>query len=333
MSRENGSDKDYRAARDLCQAKLRRCEALIVNSDPGFSLGAIPLDDPRVLAEFAWGRACPDIRGGRTAEGLGYILKTAKPSTLTEVSAVLALYRPGPLKSGILEDFADGASAKSRKPEHAALLPITGTTRGVLAFEEQITEAAKLLAGFNNRQAEALKKAIIKKDAKRIRELRAAFVAGVEKEGGPRQAAVPVFGLIEKQGRHAGSRARSYESAQFVYKMEYLKLHHPHEWERAEWLISTVHAVRDRLDIVDVVRRYVPSLRPAGRRKFKGACPLHKDKSTSFHVDGSKQLWQCFAEHRGGDLIAFIQAVEDLDLEAAARKLADLACAAEAEAV
>lgn len=87
---------------------------------------------------------------------------------------------------------------------------------------------------------------------------------------------------------------------------------------------SAVDSIRERLNIVEVIREYVPSLKKAGR-SYKACCPFHKEKTPSFHVDEDKQLFYCFGCQTGGDVFAFVMKIENISFAEAGEKLAEKA--------
>lgn len=87
---------------------------------------------------------------------------------------------------------------------------------------------------------------------------------------------------------------------------------------------TAVDSIREKLNIVEVIREYVPSLKKAGR-SYKACCPFHKEKTPSFHVDEDKQLFYCFGCQTGGDIFAFVMKIENISFAEAGEKLAEKA--------
>lgn len=86
---------------------------------------------------------------------------------------------------------------------------------------------------------------------------------------------------------------------------------------------ATVEAIRERVDIVELVREYVPNLRRAGTRAFKACCPFHQEKTPSFHVNVDRQIFHCFGCQKGGDAFKFLMELEHLSFPEAVAKLGD----------
>ena len=107
------------------------------------------------------------------------LLRKSKPQRLDDLIALNALYRPGPLKSGMVDDYVARKQGKTEvKYELAALEPILSDTYGVIAYQEQVMRIAAVLAGFTLGQADVLRKAMGKKDPKVMAKQREAFLEG-----------------------------------------------------------------------------------------------------------------------------------------------------------
>ncbi len=112
------------------------------------------------------------------------LLRKAKPERLDDLIALNALYRPGPLKSGMVDDYISRKQGKTEvKYELPQLAPILGDTYGVIAYQEQVMRIAAVLAGFTMGQSDMLRKAMGKKDPKVMAKQREAFMAGAAKNG------------------------------------------------------------------------------------------------------------------------------------------------------
>ena len=111
------------------------------------------------------------------------LLRKAKPERLDDLIALNALYRPGPLKSGMVDDYISRKQGKTEvKYELPQLAPILGDTYGVIAYQEQVMRIAAVLAGFSMGQSDVLRKAMGKKDPKVMAKQREAFMDGARSE-------------------------------------------------------------------------------------------------------------------------------------------------------
>src|SRR6476619_3532566 len=126
------------------------------------------------------------------------LLRKAKPERLDDLIALNALYRPGPLKSGMVDDFIARKQGKTEvKYELPALAPILSDTYGVIAYQEQVMRIAAVLAGFSMGQSDVLRKAMGKKDPKVMAKQREAFMAGARANSINEKKAAKIFDLME----------------------------------------------------------------------------------------------------------------------------------------
>ena len=157
----------------ICDAltEIKRTEGIVLDID------AIPLDDAKTYKLFGDGQTYGVFQF--ESSGMRELLRKAKPERLDDLIALNALYRPGPLKSGMVDDFISRKQGKTEvKYELPQLAPILGDTYGVIAYQEQVMRIAAVLAGFSMGQSDVLRKAMGKKDPKVMAKQREAFMAG-----------------------------------------------------------------------------------------------------------------------------------------------------------
>ncbi|MBI4231119.1 MAG: DNA polymerase III subunit alpha [Planctomycetes bacterium] len=195
-------------------------------------LDRLPLDDPETYALLARGEG----KGVFQCEsrGMRELLQNLKPDTFGDIIALLALYRPGPLEAGMVEEFVRRKHGQSKVAvPHPTLEPILRGTYGVIVYQEQVMRIANILAGFSMEEADALRKAMGKKVPEIIANLRERFLQGARKEGVPPKTAEEVFGLIAYFGGYGFNKAHSTAYALLTYRTAYLKAHHPTEYMAA----------------------------------------------------------------------------------------------------
>src|SRR5690606_26174391 len=145
-------------------------------------IDAIPLDDPKTYKVFCDGAAYGIFQF--ESSGMRELLRKAKPERLDDLIALNALSRPGPLKSGMVDDFIARKQGKTEITyELQQLEPILSDTYGVIAYQEQVMRIAQALAGFTLGQADVLRKAMGKKDPKVMAKQREAFMEGARAKG------------------------------------------------------------------------------------------------------------------------------------------------------
>ena len=151
--------------------EIKRTEGIDLDID------AIPLDDAKTYKLFCDGQTYGVFQF--ESSGMRELLRKAKPERLDDLIALNALYRPGPLKSGMVDDYISRKQGKTEvKYELPQLAPILGDTYGVIAYQEQVMRIAAVLAGFSMGQSDVLRKAMGKKDPKVMAKQREAFMDG-----------------------------------------------------------------------------------------------------------------------------------------------------------
>ena len=207
-------------------------------------LSEIPLDDP---ATFEL------IRSGRTtgvfqleSAGMRALIRRLEPTEFRELIAILALYRPGPLESGMAEDYIE--RKHGRQPityPHPSVEDILAETYGLPIYQDQVMLMAQRLAGFTLAEADLLRKAMGKKKPEVMAEMEARFVTGCVKNGIPEESARAIFADIEKFARYGFNKAHATSYAFITYWTAYFKAHFPTEFMAA--LLSSVQDNTDKL--------------------------------------------------------------------------------------
>lgn len=192
----------------------------------------LPLDDPDVYALLQRG----DAKGvfQLESEGIRELLKRMKPDNIRDLIAVLALYRPGPLEGGMVDEYVECKHGR-RKPSypHAIMEEVLAETYGVMVYQEQIMRILNRLGGIDLAKAYACIKAISKKNYEIINARKADFVTGAQKQGLPAEKAVEIFELIVKFGGYGFNKSHSAAYAQIGYQTAYLKHYYPAEFMAA----------------------------------------------------------------------------------------------------
>ena len=159
-------------------------------------------------------------------EGMRELLRKVRPKTFSDLAIVLALYRPGPMQEIDTYLFNRAHPDRIRWP-HPALKPVLSETYGIMIYQEQIMEAARLIGGFSLAQADILRKAMSKKKADVMHEYRRQFIAGAKANGLDEQNADAVFTLMEKFSGYGFNKAHSYAYGMIAYAMAWLKANYP----------------------------------------------------------------------------------------------------------
>jgi DNA polymerase-3 subunit alpha len=168
------------------------------------------------------------------SEGIRELLKRMKPDNIRDLIAVLALYRPGPLEGGMVDEYVECKHGR-RQPvyPHPVMEEVLGETYGVMCYQEQVMRILNRLGGIELAKAYACIKAISKKKTEIIEERKADFIKGAQERGLSREKAEEIFSLIEKFGGYGFNKSHTAAYAQIGYQTAYLKTHYPAEYMAA----------------------------------------------------------------------------------------------------
>src|SRR6187455_3336500 len=221
-----------------CLAEIKRTEGVVLDID------AIPLDDEKTYKLFSDG--CTYGVFQFESSGMRELLRKAKPERLDDLIALNALYRPGPLKSGMVDDYISRKQGvKEVKYDFKELEPILSDTYGVIAYQEQVMLIAQALAGFSLAQADMLRKAMGKKDPKVMAKMRADFMAGATAKGFNEKKAGKLFDLMEYFAGYGFNKSHSTAYAFLAYQTAFLKANYP--WHFAAALLTIEAQNTDKL--------------------------------------------------------------------------------------
>lgn len=189
-------------------------------------IARLPLDDEKVYRMLG--------KGGTTAvfqlesRGIRQLIRKLKPNRFDDMVALVALYRPGPLQSGMVDDFIDRKHGRKAVryllPE---LEPLLDSTYGVILYQEQVMKIAQLLGKYTLGGADILRKAMGKKDPKEMAAQRKNFMKGAHETGVPEKIARELFDLMEKFAGYGFNKSHSVAYALLAYQTAWLKTHYP----------------------------------------------------------------------------------------------------------
>ena len=180
------------------------------------------------------------------SDGMRRIMQDLSPSCIEDIIALVALYRPGPLEGGMVDDFTKSKHGK-RKIEymHPLLEPILKETYGVILYQEQVMQIASALAGFTLGQSDMLRRAMGKKKPEIIAKERSHFVDGCSQNSIDKKVAGEIFDLMEKFAGYGFNKSHSAAYGIVAYQTAWLKANHP-----AEFMAAMLTAVMDKQDKV-----------------------------------------------------------------------------------
>ena len=235
--------------------EIKRTEGTEIDID---TLG---LDDPKTYELFSNGQTYGVFQF--ESSGMRELLRKAKPERLDDLIALNALYRPGPLKSGMVDDFIARKQGKTEvKYELPQLAPILSDTYGVIAYQEQVMRIAAVLAGFSMGQSDVLRKAMGKKDPRVMAKQREAFMTGAKANGVNERKATKIFDLMEYFAGYGFNKSHSTTYALLAYQTAWLKANYPRHFVAALLTIEAANTDKLAMYLGECRELQVPILPP-----------------------------------------------------------------------
>ncbi len=236
-------------------------------------IDSIPLEDPRTFELLQRG----DTIGVFQLEspGMRSLLQDLRPTSFEDLVAVLALYRPGPLRSGMVKDFVNRRHNRMPiKYLHPDLEPILEQTSGIIVYQEQVMRLAVEMAGYTMAEADVLRGVVAKSKSEEMKEQREKFVEGAVSRGYARHLAEKIFELIENFGFYGFNKSHSTAYAVISYQTAYLKTHYPVEFMAAN--ITSVSGNKDKVpELVNECRKMgIRILPPDINESYKEFTPV-----------------------------------------------------------
>ncbi len=183
------------------------------------------------------------------SSGMKDLIRRLQPDCFEDIVALVALFRPGPLQSGMVDDFIDRKHGRARiEYPHPALATILKPTYGVILYQEQVMQIAQVLSGYTLGGADLLRRAMGKKDAEKMAKERAGFVKGAIERRVDAETASYIFDLIDKFAGYGFNRSHSAAYALLSYQTTWLKAHYP-----AAFMAAVLSSDMDKTDKVVVL--------------------------------------------------------------------------------
>ncbi len=197
--------------------------------DPAFDLYKISLEDTKTFELLA--QAKTDGIFQLESSGMRDLLRKLKPTNQDDIVALISLYRPGPMGSGMLNDFVERRHAKSKvKFDHPLLEPVLKETYGIMVYQEQVMKISQVLALFTPGQADGLRKAMGKKIPEEITKMKQIFIDGCKKNHVEHKIAEKVFEQMEHFGGYGFNKSHASAYGLISYQTAFLKANYPHEY-------------------------------------------------------------------------------------------------------
>lgn len=212
-------------------------------------IAAIPLDDQKSFDILQ--RAETTAVFQLESRGMKDLIKRLKPDCFEDMIALVALFRPGPLQSGMVDNFIDRKHGREelsypdREWQHESLKPVLEPTYGVILYQEQVMQIAQVLAGYSLGGADLLRRAMGKKKPEEMAKQRSVFEEGARNNGVDGELAMHIFDLVEKFAGYGFNKSHSAAYALVSYQTLWLKTHYP-----AEFMAAVMTADMDNTDKV-----------------------------------------------------------------------------------
>ena len=287
---------------------------MVKRQEPDFSLEDIPDDDQGVFEMLTQGKTSGVFQ--MESAGMTGVCVGLKPQSVEDLTAIVALYRPGPMES-IPRFIACKHDPSLISYKHPALEPILSITYGCIVYQEQVIEIFRRLAGYSLGQADMVRRAMSKKKVKDIQRERGAFlhgdrsrnIAGCAANGIPADVAESIYDEIYDFANYAFNKAHAVCYAVVAYQTAWFKLHHPREYMAA--LLTSV------LDSAEKVSEYINECRDMGIALLPPDVNRSRDSFTvepegiRFGLVAIKNIGRGFIQavvrerERGGDFTCF----------------------------
>jgi len=219
-------------------------KTLLQENKPKLDIRAIDLTDEKTFALIC--RA--DTIGVFQLEGRGVrgLLRKLQPDSFEDIVSVMALYRPGPLGSGIPNDFVRFKHGEAPVSYlHPLLEPILKPTYGVIIYQEQVMQISQVLANYSLGEADLLRRAMGKKDKKIMQAQRSEFIQGATNKGVEKKLAEYIFDVIEKFAEYGFNKSHSVAYGLIAYQTAWLKAHYP-----AHFMAATMSSTLEQTDTI-----------------------------------------------------------------------------------
>jgi DNA polymerase-3 subunit alpha len=210
----------------------RAVKLIEADLDSPLDIDSIPLDDPKTYDLLCKGDALGVFQ--LESSGMRALLTNMKPEVFSDLIALVALYRPGPMESGMVGNFVDTKHGK--KPANyplPQLKPVLEETYGVIVYQEQVMKIANILANYTLGDADILRRAMGKKIPKVMADEKEKFMAGAEKNNIPKDKAEYIFDLMAKFAGYGFNKSHSAAYALIAYQTAFLKAHYPAQFMAA----------------------------------------------------------------------------------------------------
>jgi DNA polymerase-3 subunit alpha len=282
--------------------------------DPPLIMSSLPMDD---AATYRLLKSCKTTAVFQLeSRGMKDLIRRLQPDRFGDIVALVALFRPGPLQSGMVDDFiarkhdTTGATIDYLHPD---LQPVLAATYGVILYQEQVMQIAQLLAGYTLGGADLLRRAMGKKKPEEMAKQRSVFVDGAVARGVRGAQATMIFDLMEKFAGYGFNKSHSAAYALLSYQTAWLKAHHP-----AAYMAAVLSADMDKTDKV------VTLIEECGSMNLCVEPPDVNESVYAFKVSGAASIRYGMGAIKGVGAAAVQAIIEERSARGPYRGLPDL---------
>jgi DNA polymerase-3 subunit alpha len=223
--------------------------------EPPLDVNSLPMDD---VPAFDLLKRCETTAVFQLeSRGMKDLIRRLQPDCFEDIIALVALFRPGPLQSGMVDDFIARKHGKTTGPIdylHPDLTPVLTPTYGVILYQEQVMQIGQVLAGYSLGGADLLRRAMGKKKPEEMAKQRSIFLKGSTERGVQEPVAAHIFDLMEKFAGYGFNKSHSAAYALLSYQTAWLKAHYP-----AAFMSAVLSSDMDKTDkvvtLIDEARR------------------------------------------------------------------------------
>ncbi|MBU1753656.1 DNA polymerase III subunit alpha [bacterium] len=249
-------------------------------------ISSIPLDDDKTFQLLCEGETIGVFQ--LESSGMRELTRKLQPDVFEDLIALVALYRPGPLNSGMVDEFVQSKHGKKIKYLHPKLKHILEETYGVMVYQEQVMNIAVVLGGFSMAQADELRRAMSKKVPEKMEKMSKLFVEGAGHNGLFPEMAAKIFDLMAKFAEYGFNKSHSAAYAMIAYQTAYLKAHFSVEFMAALLTAELGNIDKISFYIAECKRMGISVLPPDVNQSDLSFTPI--EKSIRFGLNGIKNV-------------------------------------------
>ncbi len=288
-------------------------------------IGTIPLDDK---ATFDLLKRCATTAVFQLeSRGMKDLIKRLQPDTFEDIIALVALFRPGPLQSGMVDDFINRKHGRAKvEYPHPDLESILQPTYGIILYQEQVMQIAQVLAGYSLGAADLLRRAMGKKKPEEMAKQRAVFTKGALERGVDEKTATHIFDLMEKFAGYGFNKSHSAAYALVSYQTAWLKAHYP-----AAFMAAVISSDMDNTDkvvtFIDECRDMGLEVIPPDINRCQHRFTITDDKTILYGLGAIKGVGEAVIEavvearEKGGPFSDLFDFCQRIDLKKANRRV------------